>query len=552
MSSSFTSFKRFAGSSSIAIMLAAVSLSALGCGAVDPAELDSEGDDSSLEAEVTAETRQAAVAGCIRGESRQAVGDAFDLLTGASGSFPFNDNFTACETANFSTRTDMRFFSDSYEFERAMTSGVSVEGNGAYGPYSASASIKSQVESKVKFSRSSIVFMVDEEIKKAKVTLDADVPYSPLFEQYLAAGNKLSLHNSFGDAFVKTAHIGHRMRLIFTANVERTDKYRKEDFQAVLKATYSAASVGGSVTVSGFSSTQVTEMSSKMNISVLAITHSTNIPEIRELTLAEVKGVLTTFRAAAANHQGVTIQTELVPFGQHGGKAEAQFFDWRSRVASIDTYGRYYNQAKQIADLNTTFKDLRNRGSSGMTAAQWYIDQYRSPAGFTGSGQGAAAFGSHMYTMKLDADEYRTIVGQSQRLVGTRLGNVCAGVADGTAGYAGAQLAAKTCSNDDGQLFRYDSSIKSLRSVSGHCVDVSGGGAVGRLVLATCGSPSPKSQRWTFSLASRKIDVWGRTRDIAFLTNDLGGHVRAAQNQSVDASGWSRDYYPQFAWQLAY
>lgn len=549
MSLLVTSFKRFAGSRSAAWLLAAVSMSATGCGAPDPAELAAADGASSAEPEVK-QTEQAVVAGCTRSEaSRQAVGDAYDLLTGKSGSFPFNDNFTACESGVNTTHTDMRFFSDSYEFERAMTSSVSVEGNGSYGPYSASANVKSTVESKVKFSRSSIVFMVDEEIAKSKATLDANVPYSALFEQYLASGDKLSLHNSFGDAFVKTAYIGHSIKLIFTAETERTDKYRKEDFQAVLKASYSAASVGGSVTVSGFSSSQVSEMTSKMSVSVLAITHSTNIPEIREMTLAEVKGVLSTFRQAARDNPGVTIRTELVPFGQQGGKSESQFFDWRSRVASIDVFDRYFTQAKQVADLGTNYKNLTNRARDGMSGAQWYIDQYRSPAGFQGSGQGAAAFGNYIYTMKSDANEYLNIVGQSQRMIGTRMGNVCVTVADGSAGYPGAQLAVKTCSNDDGQLFRYDSSTKLLRSVSGDCVDVSGGGATGGLVLAACGSSA--SQHWLFSVGSRKISAF-TTKDIAFVSNDLGGLFKGSTNASLNAAGWSRDDYRQYHWERLY
>lgn len=561
MSPSLSSFKLFAAPRSAAWLLAAASLSALGCGAVDPADLDSMGGEESPQAESEAgESQQAVVQGCIRGESRQAVGDAYELLTGKSGSFPFNDDFTACESTVGTTRTDMRFFSDAYELERAMTSSVSVEGSGSYGPYSASASVKKTVESKVKFSRSSIVFMADEEITNAKVTLDGNVPYSPLFEQYLASGNKVNLHNTYGDAFVKTAYIGHSIKLIYTADVERTDKYRKEDFQAVLKASYSAASVGGSVTVSGFSSSQVSEMTSKMRITVLAITRTTpgKILEITEMTLGEVKGLLTTFRAAARADKGVTIRTELTPFGQHGGKSEAQFFDWRSRVASIDVYDRYYTQAKQIADLGTTYKDLTNRGRNGMTSAQWYIDQFRSPAGYQGSGQGAAAFGSQMYTLKLDGEEYLKVVGQSQRLVGTRMGDVCVTVADGTAGYPGAQLAVKACSNDDGQLFRYDSSTRLLRSVSGDCIDVSGGTANGTVVLAACATSNRPTQRWSFSVGSRKISAFS-TRDIYFVSNDLNdptkdasGLFKGATNQSLNAAGWSRDDYRQYHWQRLY
>lgn len=173
MSPSLTSFKLFAGPRSAAWLLAAASLSGLGCGPVDPTDLEAMGGEESPQAEgEVGESQQALVAGCIRGESRQAVGDAYDLLTGKSGSFPFNDDFTACESTVGTTRTDMRFFSDAYELERAMTSSVSVEGSGSYGPYSASASVKKTVESKVKFSRSSIVFMADEEITNAKVTLD--------------------------------------------------------------------------------------------------------------------------------------------------------------------------------------------------------------------------------------------------------------------------------------------------------------------------------------------------------------------------------------------
>jgi hypothetical protein len=531
--------------------LAWASLTSAACGAADPAELNS-AEFAETPQEPVSGAQQAVVAGCVRGESRQAVGDAYDVLNGRSGSFPFNDDYSACESTVGTTNTDMRFFSDSYEFERAASSGVSVDGQASFGAYSASASVKNKVESKIKFSRNNIIFMVNEEILKTKVTLDGGVPYSPVFEQYLATGDKLSLHNTFGDAFVKTAYLGHSMRLIFVAEVERTDKYRKQDFESVLKASYQAASVGGSVTVSGFSSTQVNEMTQKMRISVLAITRSPNIPEISEMTLGEVKGVLATFRSVARTNNGVTIREELVPFGQHAGKSETQFFDWRQRLASIETYERYYQQAKQISDLGTKFKNLTTRGLDGMAGAQWFIDQFRAPAGYQGSGSGAAAFGNNQYLLRLDADEYKQIVEQSQRLLANRQDGVCITVADGSAGFVTAQLAAKPCSNEDGQLFRYDTSTQLLRTVSGDCVDISGGSSVGGLVLATCGSaPDPKSQHWAFSVGSRKIDPY-RTRDIHFVSNGFGTFVRAANNQSANAATWSRDDYREYSWHLGY
>ena len=549
MRSSFNRFHPFAGSRGI--LLALASLASAGCGAVDPGESNS-AEFGETPVEPVSEVEQGVVAGCVRGESRQAVGDAYDVLVGRSGSFPFNDDFSACESAVGTTNTDMRFFSDSYEFERAASSGVSVDGQASFGFYSASASVKSKIESKVKFSRSNIIFMVNEEILKTKVTLDGGVPYTPLFEQYLAAGDKLNLHNTYGDAFVKTAYLGHSIRLIIVADVERTDKYRKQDFESVLKASYQAASTGAAVTVSGFSSSQVSEMTQKMRVSVLAVTRSPNIPEISEMTLGEVKGVLATFRNAARSNNGVTIREELVPFGQHAGKSESQFFDWRQRVASIDTYERYYQQAKQISDLGTRFKNLTTRGRDGMTAAQWYIDQYRTPAGYQGSGPGAAAFGNNQYLLRLDADEYKQIVEQSQRLLANRQTNVCITVADGSAGFVGAQLAAKPCSNEDGQLFRYDTSTQLLRTVSGDCIDITGGGNIGGLVLATCGSArDPRSQHWAFSVGSRAISAF-HTRDIYFVSNGFGTFVRAANNQSARATTWSRDYYVEYSWHLGY
>jgi hypothetical protein len=482
-----------------------VSLLAAGCGApLDSSDLDAE-----LDREDTAtqgEAEAAIVAGCIRGPARDYVGSAYDALVGTAESFPFVDNYTACEGPLAAiTRQNHRIVSDSYELEKMVASSLSVNSDGHYAIFSGSGSVKQTVEEKVKFSRNSLILFAEEEVERTQVTLDASVPFNATFEEYLTRPNaKTLIHNAFGDLYVKTAHLGHRINIVYSSEYQRTDKYRHEDFSLALEASFKAAAYGASLKTAYHSESQVREMLSQMTTRVLVLSHSNVVIAVRELTPEGVKAALAEFRqAAGAPGYGAAIRYELEPFGQHG-KSESQFFDWRTRLQTIDIYQNLYHQAKVVADLGSTYKDLTNRARNMMSASQYYIDQYRTPAGYQGSGQGIAAFREQHYQMMRDAQEYRSIVAASNRFLSMRVGGVCLSVSSGGAGVPDEHIKATACSNSEGQLFRYDTASKKIRSVSGLCVTVAGGAATGNLVLASC-ADSP-AQTWTLSKAERKID----------------------------------------------
>ncbi|HYO95877.1 MAG TPA: RICIN domain-containing protein [Polyangiaceae bacterium] len=523
-------------------------LFAFACGAPDTSEAGTGAE--GIEGAAIAENQQAATQGCIRGAAKDFVGSAFDALTGTSEAFPFVDGYTACEDPIVKvTNQKQSFVSDSYELERSVSSSVTIDGEGSYALFSANANVKRTVEEKVKFSRNHIVFVAEEEVFKTKVTLDAGVPFNATFEDYLSRPDGKSLiHGAFGDVFVKTAHLGHRINIIYSAEIAHSEKYTREHFAASLDASFKNASFGAALKTTYHNETQVREMLSQMRITVLALSQSDTVLAVKELTPAGVKATLEEFRATANGPgYGAPIRLELEPFGQHG-KSEAQFFDWRSRLDVIAHYGSLYHQAKRIADLGTSFRDLTTRARQMMTGAQWYIDQYRTPAGYQGSGQALAAFQEMHYHLRNDAAEYETLAANSQHFYASRVAGVCLSVADAGAGHLGAAISPRNCSTADGQLFRYDSATQEIRSLSGHCFSVAGGGATGDIVLANC-QDSP-AQNWTFWKSEKKIDCCN-ARDINLVGNGQGTLLRGVLNRNAYASGWSRSSYREFSWHRA-
>lgn len=528
-----------------------------------PTEWSPEGTSAQDPGGILERVKQEATA-CLRvtNDDYAFVGGTFDALSGTHESYPFElGPFNTCASPLTNTLVSSQsILRSKYDLERAFSSAVTVSGSAGYGPVSISGNAKSEVEERIKISHETINFLFKETVIKKTVFLGDAVPFSQTFRDTLAAPDgQRRVHDGYGDLYTKTAFLGHSMSILFVADLRHSEKYRREDFEMALEAKYKNASTNAALKTTKHTTSQVSEMLSLMKVSVFQLVSSgtSPLPVVTELSFDGVKAAIAAFRANANNNTSYgLVAAELESLDQRFPYTRGQLFDWRAYGTAVADYSAMAGELDKIGGLVTEYQQLPFRASRLAAGIRRLIGMYQDlsvlsvpntpgPNWFTDMIGGI--WREHSAVSSIH-NEYRALVDASSRIKAGRQTDICLGLGGNGPGGAGLQTVAEPCNGRDDQLFRYIG--RQLRSISGHCLDVEGGGARGTVLLSACAAPATTAQTWTFSSGSRKIDPW-RTRTINFLST---GHpdslLRATNGTLGSATSWSRSHYEQYDWQL--